>query len=124
MNNRKKVIGVINKFPAVSAQLKLKPRDETKDYILDTSGYLKPSALISAMDPDFLLLNLGLAGRAAIHLVALKMQGSGDIKIGMITSDPYAYYMSLCSTFYSNYFIGNPADLEEVPCRVSYQQLN
>lgn len=124
MNNRKKVIGVINKFPTVSAQLKLKPKDENKDYILDTSGYLKPSLLISAMGPDFLLLNLGLKGKAAIDLVALKMRDTGEIKIGMITNNPYAYYMSLCNTFHSNYFIGNPACLEEVSCRVSYLQLN
>jgi len=111
MNNRKKIIEVINKFPAVSAQL-------------NTSGYRKPSELISAMGPDFLLLNLGLAGGEAINMVALKMQDTGDIRIGMITCDPYAYYMSLCSTFHSDYFIGSPANLEEVPCRFSYLQLN
>jgi len=124
MKNEKKVIEIIDQFPAILYSLKnrLKSQENT-DYILEASNYSKPVALLNVATPDILLLNLK-PGKACIDLLGREMQNNSGIGLGMITSNPEAYYMSLCSSLSEEYLIDKSLDLECIPGAVSTQQLN
>ena len=98
--------------------------EENVDYILDASGFSQPVSLLAQVSPDMLVLNLKLPGNAAINLVGSNMQDSMDLKMGMITSNARAFYISLCTTLDSAYFIDRSSTLELIPEIVSKQQLN
>jgi len=124
MKNEKKVIEIIDQFPAILYSLKTRlKRQENTDYILDASNYSKPVALLNVATPDILLLNLR-PGKACIDLLDREMQNNSGIGLGMITGNPKAYYMSLCSTLSEEYLIDKSLDLECIPEAVSKQQLN
>ena len=120
----KKIIEVINRFPQTLNNIKGMTSEENVDYILDASGYSKPVSLLVQVSPDMLVLNLKLPANAAINLVGSNMQDSMDLKMGMITSNPRAFYISLCTTLDSAYFIDSSSILELIPEIVSKQQLN
>ena len=120
----KKIIEVINQFPKTLKNIKGMISEENVDYILDASGYSQPVSLLAQVSPDMLVLNLKLPGNAAINLVGSNMQDSMDLKMGMITSNPHAFYISLCTTLDSAYFIDSSSILELIPEIVSKQQLN
>jgi hypothetical protein len=124
MKNQKKLIVIINKFPKILYMITKTLRDENVDFILDASDYPQPVSLLRVAFPDHLLLNLKLHAKQAIELIGENLADSMDIKKGMITGNPKAYYMSLCSTFSSNYAIENYLDLELIPDAISKQQLN
>ena len=120
----KKIIEIINRFPKTLKNIKGMISEENVDYILDASGYSQPASLLAQVSPDLLVLNLKLPCNAAINLVGSNMQDSLDLKMGMITSDASAFYMSLCTTLDSAYFIDSSSILELIPEIVSKQQLN
>jgi len=120
----KKIIEVINRFPQTLNNIKGMTREENVDYILDASGYSKPVSLLAQVSPDMLVLNLKLPANAAINLIGSNMQDSMDLKMGMITSNPRAFYISLCTTLDSAYFIDSSSILELIPEMISKQQLN
>jgi len=84
--------------------------EENVDYILDASGYSNPASLIMEVAPDSLLLNVKLSSNAAINLME-KICRQHGFKNGMITSNARAFYMSLCSTFTSEYLIDKSCHL-------------
>src|SRR5258705_9743388 len=120
----KKIIEVINQFPKTLKNIKGMISEENVDYILDASGYSQPVSLLAQVSPDMLVLNLKLPGNTAINLVGSNMQDSMDLKMGMITSNPRAFYISLCTTLDSAYFIDSSSILELIPEMLSKQQLN
>ena len=124
MKNQKKLMVIINKFPKILYMITKTLRDENVDFILDASDYPQPVSLLRVAFPDHLLLNVGLPAKQAIELIGENLGDSMDIKKGMITGNPQAYYMSLCSTFNSNYAIDKYLDLELIPEAISKQQLN
>jgi hypothetical protein len=124
MSNRKKIIEIVNKFPKILTNIKSILSEENVDYILDASGYSNPASLITEVAPDSLLLNLKLSSNAAINLMGENMQDSMDLKMGMITSNARAFYMSLCSTFTSEYLIDKSCHIVLIPEIVSRRQLN
>ncbi|MGZ4035253.1 MAG: hypothetical protein ACXVP4_10350 [Bacteroidia bacterium] len=99
-------------------------KDDKVDFILDASRYPKPISLLRIAFPDNLMLNLKLHVKQAIEMVGKNLSENMEMQRGMITASPKAYYMSLCSTFRSNYFIDNHLDLELIPDTISKQQLN
>jgi DNA-binding NarL/FixJ family response regulator len=120
----KKIIEIINRFPKTLKNIKGMISEENVDYILDASGYSRPVSLLAQVSPDMLVLNLKLPRNAAINLVGSNMQDSMDLKMGMITSNARAFYISLCTTLDSAYFIDRSSTLELIPEIVSKQQLN
>ena len=124
MKNDKKLIEIINEFPTILYNIKTQLMKKSTDHILDASSYSRPISLLAVANPDLLLLNLDLPGTTAIEIVGTSMQENMAIKLGMITSNPRAYYMSLCSTFSADYLIENGLNLEMVPEAISRQQLN
>ena len=120
----KKIIEVIDQFPKTFKNIKGMISEENVDYILDASGYSQPVSLLAQVSPDMVVLNLKLPDNAAINLVGSNMQDSMDLKMGMITSNPRAFYISLCTTLDSAYFIDSASILELIPEIVSKQQLN
>jgi hypothetical protein len=124
MKNQKKLIEIIDQFPAILYSLKNRLKSEENiDHILDASDYSKPVALINIVTPDILLLNLQ-PDRTCIDLLGREMQNNTGLGLGMVTSNPGAYYMSLCSTLGEEYFIDKSLSLEFIPGAVSVQQLN
>ena len=124
MKNQKKFIVIINKFPKILYMITKTLRDENVDFILDASSYPQPVSLLRIAFPDNLLLNLKLSSTQAIQLTGKNLSDSMEIRKGMITDNLKAYYMSLCSTFSSNYAIDKYLDLELIPDAISKQQLN
>ena len=124
MKNQKKLIVIINKFPKILYMITKTLRDENVDFILDASNYHQPVPLLRIACPDNLLLNLGLPAEQAIEITGKNMADGMEIKKGMITGNAKAYYMSLCSTFSSNYAIDKYLDLELIPDAISRQRLN
>ena len=124
MNNQKKFIVIINEFPKVLNTMTAMLRDEKVDFILDASGYALPVSLLRVAQPDNVLLKLNLSSKQAIELTGKNLSENMEMKKGMITGNPHAYYMSLCSTLWTNYNIGHDLDIELIPEAVSKQQLN
>jgi len=120
----KKIIEVINRFPQTLKDIRRMTSEENVDYILDASGYSQPMSLLAQVSPDLLVLNLRLSRNAAINLVGSNMQDCVDLKMGMITRDASAFYISLCNTLDSAYFIDRSFSLESISETVSKQQLN
>jgi hypothetical protein len=123
MSKEKKVIEVINKFPVNLSNIKMMLDPEHTDHILDASLYSQPVSLIAVANPDILLLNLNLPAGSAIEIVGEHMQDNLEMKTGMITNNSGAFYMSLCRTLSSEYFIEG-LSLELVPGALSKKQLN
>ena len=94
------------------------------DYILDASNFPQPVSLLARVSPDILLLNMKMRCNEAINLVASNMQEDADLRTAMITSSISAFYMSLCSTLGSQYYIHRCTNLEVIPETISRQQLN
>ena len=124
MNNKKKIIEIINKFPKVLNNIKAMLNEENIDYIVDASCYPKPVSLIMEIIPDMLLLNMKLAGNAAINMMGEIMQDNVYLKMGMITTNASAFYMSLTSTFTLEYSIDKSCPLILIPEMVGRRQLN
>lgn len=99
-------------------------RDENVDFILDASNYSQPVSLLSIACPDTLLLNIKLKAEQAIELEAKNLIDGIDVKKGMITTNPKAYYISLCSTFIPKYDIDKNMDPKLIPAAISKQRLN
>lgn len=123
MKNEKKVIEVINKFPAILYEIKMILNQDHADHILDASAYSRPGSLMKITAPDMMLLNLGLSRTTSIEIVGEHLQENMTMKLGMITTNPRAYYMSLCSTLSHSYFIDG-LSLEFIPEAISKLQLN
>ena len=124
MKSGKKIIEVINRFPKTLKNIKGMLSEENVDYILDASGYPQPVSLLAQVSPDMIVLNLKLTCNSAIDLASSNMQDSMDLKMGMITRNVRAFYISLCTTLDSAYFIDRSSTLELIPEIVSKQQLN
>ncbi|MEO8765364.1 MAG: hypothetical protein ABI416_13795 [Ginsengibacter sp.] len=124
MKSNKKYIVIINKFPKTLYTITETLKDENVDFIIDASDFLQPVDLLNIAHPDLLLLNLKLPSTEAIKLMGLEMQDNMYLNESMITSCLQAYYVSLCSTFYSNYKISNQQELESIPGEIAMQQLN
>lgn len=124
MNNQKKFIVIINEFPKVLNTITTMLRDEKVDFILDASRYARPVSLLRVAQPDNILLKLNLSSKQAIELTGNSLSENIEMKKGMITGNPHTYYMSLCSTLWSNYDINQNLDIELIPEAVSKQQLN
>jgi two-component SAPR family response regulator len=124
MKNQKAIIEIINEFPPILYTIKAMLDQENVDHILDASDYSEPLSLLTVADPDMLLLNVNLSGKVAIDLVCESMQDSPEINRGMITSNPGAYYISLCSTFGSEYCMNRSLGIGSMFQAVTMQQLN
>jgi len=124
MNNQKKFIVIINEFPKVLNTITTMLRDEKVDFILDASRYARPVSLLRVAQPDNILLKLNLSSKQAIELTGKSLSENLEMKKGMITGNRHAYYMSLCSTLWTNYDINQNLDIELIPEAVSKQQLN
>lgn len=124
MNNPKKTIAVINRFPEIIFEINPMLHQPNVDYILNASDYPKPLALLAVTFPDMLMLNIDLPRRSAISLMADDMTNNPDISRGMIISNAHVYYMSLCSTLNEEYRIGKGTNLELLPGIIEQQQMN
>ncbi len=124
MNLPKKVIEVIDTFHSIFFLLKNGLYQENIDYILDVSGYVNPAVVLSLSRPDVVLLNLKLPAAHAVEMMKNSMQGHLEINLAMITTDSSMFYMSLCSSFESEYCIGLSSDIEVAAHEISQQQLN
>ncbi len=124
MQNQKKTIVVINDFPKIIYEINPLLYHTNVDFILDASDYPKPLTLMTVACPDMLLLNLNLSKKSSCDFVSLQLQSNPEINKAMITSSAHLYYMSLCSTFKSDYFVGKGIDMELVPWLIERQQLN
>ena len=124
MNNQKKFIVIINEFPKVLNTITAMLRDEKVDFILDASRYARLVSLLRVAQPDNILLKLNLSSKQAIELTGKSLSENIEMKKGMITGNLHAYYMSLCSTLWTNYDINQNLDIELIPEAVSKQQLN
>lgn len=124
MKNQKKLIVIINEFPAILYMITRMLQNEDEDYILDASQFAQPVSLLTITQPDELLLNLKLTRKEALKLIEGDMQDNSEIKQGMITSNSRAYYMDLCRSLSSHYFMDNFFELELIPDTISKQQLN
>ena len=124
MNNQKKFIVIINEFPKVLNTIATMLKDEKVDFILDASRYARPVSLLRVAQPDNVLLKLNLSSKQAIELTGKNLSENMEMKKGMIVGNPHAYYMSLCSTFWTNYDIDHNLDIELIPEAISKQQLN
>ncbi|MEO7962114.1 MAG: hypothetical protein ABIR19_11235 [Ginsengibacter sp.] len=124
MKNNKKVIVIINEFPAILFMITKMVNKENEDYIIDASQFSKPVALLTITKPDELLLNVNLPAREALKFIERDMQENSGINQAMITSNPGAYYMNLCRSLGSFYVIDHHMDLKLMPEAISKQQLN
>lgn len=129
MKNKKKIIGTINdlpQFPKILNEIETMLLQEMGDYILvlDGTTYSDSISLLDIVIPDILLLNLKLPTKEAIKLNDRYLEDSPEMRLGIITSQPSIYYVSLCSTLSSHYSISNPHDVELIATDVSRQQLN
>lgn len=124
MKNQKKTIEIINQFPAILYQLKMSLHCENVDFILDATNFHQPVSLLTIAEPDMLFLNVHAAKKTVIDIAGTEMQKNPDIKKTMITANPHAYYMSLCSTLGEHYSFPYPYHLEQLPGTISRQQLN
>ncbi|HEY5408002.1 MAG TPA: hypothetical protein VIJ92_12990 [Ginsengibacter sp.] len=124
MNNQRKFIVIINEFPKVLNTITTMLRDDKVDFILDASRYAKPVSLLRVARPDNVLLKLNMSSKQAIQLTGKNLSENMEIKKGMITGNAKAYYMSLCSTFWTNYEIDEDLDFELIPAALAKQQLN
>lgn len=124
MKKQKKLIVVINKFPTILYMITRMLQNEAEDYILDASQFEQPVSLLTITQPDELLLNLKLPRREALKLIERDMQDNFEINQGMITSNSRAYYMDLCRSLSSHYFVDNFIELKLLPDAISKQQLN
>lgn len=124
MKKQKKLIVVINKFPTILYMITRMLQNEAEDYILDASQFEQPVSLLTITQPDELLLNLKLPRREALKLIEGDMQDNFEINQGMITSNSRAYYMDLCRSLSSHYFVDNFIELKLLPDAISKQQLN
>ena len=124
MNNQKKFIVIISEFPKVLNTITTMLKDDKVDFILDASRYSRPVSLLRVAQPDNVLLRLNLSSKQAIQLTGKNLSENMEMTKGMITGNPKAYYMSLCSTFWNNYDIEENLDLELIPEAISRQQLN
>ena len=124
MKNQKKLIVIINEFPTILYMITRMLQNENEDYILDASQFAHTVSLLTIAQPEELLLNLKLPRKEALKLIEGDMQNNFEINQGMITSDPRAYYMDLCRSLSSHYFVDNFIELELIPDTISNQQLN
>ncbi len=124
MKNQKKLIVIINEFPTILYMITRMLQNKDEDYILDASQFAQPVSLLTITQPDELLLNLKLPRKEALKLMEGDMQDNLEINQGMITSNPRAYYMDLCRSLSSYYFVDNFIELELLPGAISGQQLN
>lgn len=124
MKNEKKSIVIINKFPTILYMITRMLNNENEDYILDASEFSQPVSLLIITQPDELLLNINLSTGEALKLIEKDMEDNLGINQGMITRNPRAYYMDLCRSLRSDYFVDKYMDLELIPEAVSKQQLN
>ena len=129
MKNRKKIIGTINdfpQFPQILNEIETALLQGNGDYILvlDGTNYSDSISLLDVIVPDVLLLNLKLANEEAIKMNDVYMEKTNEMRLGMITSDPGTYYVSLCSTLGTHYHISNPIDVESIAAGISKRQLN
>ena len=124
MKNEKKSIVIINKFPTILYMITRMLNKENEDYILDASEFSQPVSLLTITQPDELLLNINLSTGEALKLIEKDMEDNLGINQGMITRNPRAYYMDLCRSLRSDYFVDKYLDLELIPEAVSKQQLN
>jgi len=123
MKNQK-VIEIIDDFPPILYRLKqMMKNQENTDFILDASDYSKPIDLLKVTTPDIVLLNLRPA-KGCLDYLGKAMQDNADLEVGMITNNPKAYYMSLCSTLCEQYTIDKGIDLEFIPEGVARLQFN
>ena len=124
MSYPKKVIEIINWFPAILQQVKLGLRRDDADFILDVSGYSRPGVIMCMANPDELLLNVKLTPGKAHEVLTSDMQNSSEISIGMITNNVDAFYENLCSTFESDYYITLTGEFESISRQIATQQVN
>jgi two-component SAPR family response regulator len=124
MKNEKKVIEIIDQFPAILYNIKMMLQEQNADHILDASKFAQPVALMNITNPDLLLLNLKLQSNSAVGIVGEQMQDDMEMKLGMITTNPQAYYISLCSSFSEDYLLPSSPELEVIPGAIAEQQLN
>ena len=129
MKNRKKIIGTIRdipQFPRILSDIETALLQGNGDYILvlDGTTYSDAVSLLDVIVPDTLLLNLKLANDEAVEINNTYMEKSSEMRLGMITMDPGIYYVSLCSTLGTHYYINNPIDVESIAAGISKQQLN
>jgi DNA-binding NarL/FixJ family response regulator len=129
MKNKRMIIGTITElpqFPKILNEIETMLVQEIGDYIivLDGTNYADSVSLLDIVIPDILLLNLKLSREEAIEVNRSYMEKSPEISLGIITDDPSAYYVSLCSTLGSHYAIEKPYDVESISAGVARQQLN
>ncbi len=92
--------------------------------ILDDIHNTRAASLLSVTIPDMVMLNIKLPRKEAIHFPGGNVTACDKIKLGMIVSDPDVYYMSLCRSFGSDYYIDKSLDLALIPEAVAKQRLN
>lgn len=124
MRNHKKFIAIIDKFPKILYTITKELKNNNLDYILDATGYHQPIPLLNIVYPEMVMFNLKLPRKKAIQFMSETIHDSPEINRGMITNNAEAYYLSLCSTFSSRYFIDKSFDLDSILDSVSKQQLN
>ncbi len=124
MRNHKKFIAVIDKFPEILYTLTTELNNNNLDYILDASGYHQPISLLNIAYPEMVMFNLKLSRKKAIELMSKSIYDNPEINRGMITNNSEAYYLSLCRTFSSGYFMDRSFDPDHILNSISKQQLN
>lgn len=108
MKNDKKVIEIIDTFPADLADIRAVLRQDNADHILDASTYLRASFLMTIAEPEAVFLNLKLTSNEAVKVVGYNMESSYAIKVAMITSAPFIYCMSVRKYLENDFVIENP----------------
>ena len=124
MQNQKKTIVIINDFPKIIYEINPLLHQPNADFVLDACDYPKPLALLAVAFPDMLMLNLNLSKKSSADYAGSELQSNPEFNRAMITANAHVYYMSLCSTFKTDYFVSNQIDLELLPGLVERQQLN
>lgn len=124
MQNQKKSIVIINDFPKIIYEINPLLHQPGTDFVLDACDYPRPLALLAVAFPDMLMLNLNLSKKSSTDYASSELQSNPEISRAMITTNAHVYYMSLCSTFKTDYAVENHLDLELLPQLVERQQLN
>ncbi len=124
MQNQKKTVVIINEFPKIIYEINPLLHQPNVDFVLDASDYPKPLALLTVAFPDILMLNLNLSKKTSSDVACSELQNNPEINRAMITTNAHVYYMSLCSTFKTDYSVSNQIDLELLPQVVERQQFN
>ncbi len=124
MQNQKKTIVIINNFPKIIYEINPLLHQQGADFVLDACDYPRPLALLAVAFPDMLMLNLNLSKKSSTDYASSELQVNSEINRAMITTNAQVYYMSLCSTFKTDYAVSNQIDLELLPQLVERQQLN